>query len=181
MNQFFLYWVDLVAMLLSLTLALVFTIRYKKKAIQPLRAVPLFFLLFGPLVIIVHMGFHNFEILYRALLGSIDGKFTYSFRFYSLMLMGILVLWQSVVFLKQSAGVYVWGTTSKKSLLQTAGIIALITLPTIPLTPIGSLPLMACVINLVASAFVRKRKISASVNRLVAIKRVEGASISTGA
>src|SRR5918993_177021 len=98
MNQFFQYWVDGVAMALSLLLAIVFTIRYKKKALKPLRAVPLFFLLFGPLVIIVHMGFHNFEILYRAVLAGMEGKFTYTFRFYSLMLMGVLVLWLSITF-----------------------------------------------------------------------------------
>lgn len=181
MNQFFLYWVDLAAMVLSLIIALFFTIRYKRSSIKPLRAVPLFFLLFGPLVIIVHMGFHNFEILYRAIQAGIAGTFTYSFRFYSLMLMGMLVLWLSVVFLKQSAGLYVWGSVSRKQLLQTAGIIALVTLPTIPLTPIGSLPLMACIINLTASAFVRKSKVVATVKPLMATERVESASISTGA
>lgn len=181
MNSFFLYWVDLAAMVLSLALALYFTIRYKKKGVQPLRAVPLFFLLFGPLVIIVHMGFHNFEILYRAVQNSMAGNFTYSFRFYSLMLMGVLVLWLSVSFLKQSAGVYVWGTHTKKELLRTASIIALVTLPTIPLTPIGSLPLMACLINLIASAFVRKKGFSTSGSHQIATEKALTASISTGA
>lgn len=92
MNSFFLYWVDLAAMLISVVVALTFTIRYKKNSLQPLRSVPLFFLLFGPLVIIVHMGFHNLEIGYRAVQSSLAGNFHYTFRFYSLMLMGVLVL-----------------------------------------------------------------------------------------
>ena len=179
MNQFFAYWVDGAAMVLSLALAITFTLRYKRKALRPLRALPLFFLLFGPIVIIVHMGFHNFEILYRAVLAGINGKFTYSFRFYSLMLMGILVMWVSITFLRQSIGVYVWGAVAKKSLLKTAGLIALVTLPTIPLTPIGSLPLMACLINLVAASFVMKKKVEAHVKPLLATESTISATIST--
>ena len=117
------------------------------------------------------MGFHNFEILYRAVVAGIEGKFTYSFRFYSLMLMGILVLWLSITFLKQSVRFYVWDNISKKSLLKTAGIIALVTVPTIPFTPIGSLPIMACFINLIASAFVQKSRAMVSSEPQLVLER----------
>lgn len=180
MNQFFMYWVDLAAMVLSFAFAILLTIRYKKKAIRPLRALPLFFLLFGPIVIIVHMGFHNFEILYRAIVAGIENKFTYTFRFYSLMLMGILVMWLSLTFLKQSVGVYILDTVTKKRLLKTAGFIALVTLPTIPFTPIGSLPLMACLINLIAASFVRKKAVMVAKEPLLDFINTISASISTG-
>lgn len=76
---------------------------------------------------------------------------------------------------------YVWGTHTKKQLLQTAGAIALVTLPTIPFTPIGSLPLMACLINLAASAFVRKKEFFGKVSHQLRDERAVRASISTGA
>ena len=179
MSQFFLHWVDLVAMLLSVAGAVIFAFWFKKKAVQPLRVLPLFFLLFGPMVIVVHMGFHNLEIVYNAIRQAVQGKFVYHFRFYSLLLMGVLVLWLSVRLMHQSAQVYVHRTATKKGFNKTIGIIMLVTLPTVPFTPIGSLPAMACIMSVVATCFVRKSAAKQVLSRGLAVEKAAVVPIST--
>ena len=62
MNQFFLYWVDLVALLLSLGLGAFLAFKVVKKSYLPVRPLAAFFLFFGPVTIAVHMCFHLSEI-----------------------------------------------------------------------------------------------------------------------
>lgn len=47
---------------------------------------------------------------------------------------------------------------SSSEVLKAIGMIVLVSLPTIPFTPIGSLPTMACIITLIALPFVKKQK-----------------------
>jgi hypothetical protein len=157
MNQFFLYWVDLFAMVSSIAISIYFLLKIKSKATWPLRSLVLFFVVFGPVVIAVHMSLHIIEISYHAITNAFTGTFKYNFRFYSLQLMGALILYLSIRFLEACRN-YLITNTNKKEVLKTAGWIALISIPTIPLTPIGSLPAMACVISLVASIWVHKKQ-----------------------
>jgi hypothetical protein len=158
MNQFFLHWVDLFAMVLSLTLAIVYTIRLHTKAADRLRPLALFFLLFGPLVIAVHMSMHLFEISYHAVENALTGTFQYNYRFYSLILMGGLIWQLSIHFMRKCVNFYVKQSGSKKEVLKAAGVIALVSVPTIPFTPIGSLPVMACAITLISSIFIKRKR-----------------------
>jgi hypothetical protein len=151
------YWVDLFAIVSSIAISIVFLLKIKTKTIRPIRSYVLFFVVFGPVVIAVHMSMHIIEISYHAITNAFTGTFKYNFRFYSLQLMGALILYLSIRFLGTWHS-YLITNTNKKQVLKIAGWIALISIPTIPLTPIGSLPAMACVISLVASIWVHKKQ-----------------------
>jgi hypothetical protein len=150
------YWVDLFAIVSSIAISIVFLLKIKSKTIRPIRSYVLFFVVFGPVVIAVHMSMHIIEISYHAITNAFTGTFKYNFRFYSLQLMGTLILYLSIRFLGAWHS-YLITNTNKKQVLKIAGWIALISIPTIPLTPIGSLPAMACIISLVASIWVHKK------------------------
>jgi hypothetical protein len=156
------YWVDLFAMVISIAISINFLLKIKSKAIRPLRSLVLFFVVFGPVVIAVHMSLHIIEISYHAITNVFTGTFKYNFRFYSLQLMGALIFYLSIRFLG-AWRYYLKTNTNRKQVLKAAGWIALISIPTIPFTPIGSLPTMACVISLVASIWVHKKQPGYSV------------------
>lgn len=158
MNQFFLYWVDLVALLLSLALSIALTIKAVRKNLLPIRPVAAFFLFFGPAAIVVHMSFHLAEIFYRAGVAAAEGTFAYNFRFYSLQLMGFVLTYLSVTLLREAFAKCSHRHFKNRYLLKTMGLVVLVSAPTIPFTPIGSLPTLACLISLAAFPFVHKRK-----------------------
>ena len=60
MKQFFAHWVDLTALVIPVFIALYYSIRLAKQ--HPVRAVAAFFFMYAPLVILVHMFFHLFNI-----------------------------------------------------------------------------------------------------------------------
>jgi hypothetical protein len=157
MQTFFLYYVDLAALILSFALAIFHTISSTKTSILKIRPVAVFFMLFGPCAIIVHMSAHVIEISYNAIVNMVSGRFVYNFRFYSLMLMGVVVIGCSVYFL-ELVKKYYNSKMSSRRLFKAALAITFLTAPTIPFTPIGSLPAMACIISLSALPFVRKKK-----------------------
>lgn len=159
MNSFFLYWVDLAALLLSMALGITLAIKAVRKNLSPVRgAVAAFFLFFGPAAILVHMAFHLTEIFYHAGVALLEGTFAYSFRFYSLQLMGILLTCLSVTFLRNAFAKCHHRHYKNRNLFKTIGLIVLVSVPTIPFTPIGALPTLACLISLAALPFVHKRK-----------------------
>ncbi len=122
------------------------------------RAVAAFFLLFGPSAIVAHMSFHLLEIGTTAILNGIDGTFTYNFRFYSLILMGVVITYLSFTLLQQGIAKCQSPRFSNRHLLKTMAFIVILSAPTIFFTPIGSLPTLACIISLVALPFVAKKK-----------------------
>ena len=157
MQTFFLVYVDYVALFLSFVLAAFYTISIIRVNPMKIRSVAVFFMLFGPSAILVHMSAHIIEISYHAIINIIAGKFIYNFRFYSLILMAVVVIGCSAHFLKLLKK-YCISKIKSKRLFETALVIVLLTAPTIPFTFIGSLPAMACTISLIALPFVRKKK-----------------------
>ena len=158
MNTFFQHWVDLTAMLLSLAATIFIAFRLARK--NPVRSVAAFFLLFGPLVIGIHMFFHLFNITYNVTERIRVHSFIYDFRLYSLYLMGFLLGYLSLRLLRQ--GIYkcrVLGS-SNTPIYKTMAAICLVSVPTVFFTPIGSLPAMACVISLVALRFLKRKRIA---------------------
>ena len=166
MNKFLLLWADAVAMLLSLIIPLIITIVLKRRMKKQVRAVPVYFLLFGTLAILVHISFHLFEISYHAIDNSLKGTFTYNFRFYSLILMGGTLAYLSSQLLNRCMYKCNHPYTTSKPLYQSMAFIVLVSAPTIALTPIGALPTMGCFISVVALQFVRKWKQQAVVSSI---------------
>ena len=158
MKQFFFNWADPIALLLSFLIPLIIAIRVVKKSKKQARSVAAFFLLFGPSAIVAHMSFHLLEIGITAIINSLDGAFTYNFRFYSLMLMGVVITYLSFVLLKQGIAKCKNARFRNRHLYKTMAFVVLISAPTIYFTPIGSLPTMACIISLIALPFVHKKK-----------------------
>jgi hypothetical protein len=158
MNQFFLYWVDLTALVLSLVSSILLVVKAVKNSSLSVRPIAAFFLFFGPAAIAVHMSFHLLENVYRASIAAAEGTFAYNFRFYSLLLMGVVLSYLSVEFLQKAFVKCQQRHTGSNDIFKTIGKIVLVSAPTIPLTPIGALPTMACIISLAALPFIYKKK-----------------------
>lgn len=156
MNKFFLYYIDMVAVLVSVLVAIVLTVNTVRKSETPLRRLAPFFMFFGPSAILVHLSCHIIEISFHAFENIRAGKFTYNFRFYSLMLMAVALIYCNQLLLSKIKK-FTEGSSSSE-VLKAMGVIVLISLPTVPFTPIGALPTMACIITLVALPFVKRQK-----------------------
>lgn len=158
MNQFFLYWVDLTALLLSLGLGILLAVKAVKKSSYSIRPVAAFFLFFGPAAIVVHMSFHLLENIFRAGIAAKEGLFVYNFRFYSLVLMGVVLAYLSIELLQKALTKCLHRHSGNNNLFKTMAKIVLVSAPTILFTPIGSLPTLACIISLSALPFIYKKK-----------------------
>jgi hypothetical protein len=161
--------IDLLALIASAIVAIFLATTTIRKSIFSLRAIPAFFMFFGPAVIFVHMICHIGDISYNTFQGIKSGNFTYNFRFYSLMLMGVVLIYSSLLLLQQIKKFLVVGAYA--NVLKTMLMIFVVSAPTIPFTPIGSLPVIACIITLVAMPFVRKIKNDVLQSNSLAVPR----------
>ena len=148
---------DLVAMGVSVVLAALLTVAWYKKAAGRVRAVPLFFVLFGPAAVAVHMLMHLVGVGIAASRKMAAGSFQYDFRFYSLLLMAGVLLYVSLRLLQLSRPDYLVAKIYRQQRLAACGWLVLVSAPTIPFTFIGSLPVQAVLIHLVATFFVVKK------------------------
>jgi hypothetical protein len=160
MNTFFQHWVDLTAMVLSLVAAILLAIRLARK--HPVRGVAVFFFLFGPLVIGVHMFFHLSNITYNVTERMQAHSFVYDFRLYSLYLMGLLLGYLGTRLLRQGIHKCQALQSSNTPIYKTMVAISLVSVPTVFFTPIGSLPAMACIISLMALLFLKRKSLAQS-------------------
>ena len=96
----------------------------------------------------------------------LGGSFEYDFRFYALNLMGITLAVLSFAMLRSCVQYFKGNQSARKKWLSACGWIVLVAAPTIPFTFIGSLPVQAVIINVIASFFIRKRKKEVPVLRM---------------
>lgn len=157
MNKFFDQYADLTAVILAFLLPLIFTLAIKRKLRKKVRAVPAWFLFFGPCGILVFIFFHLFENSYRAIASVIAGSFVYNFRFYSLLLMGIVVGCIGYFFLRACWFRCIRDTNNTRKIFQLIMLVAFVTGPLIPITPLSAVPLICCVFNLIGLPFVCRR------------------------
>ena len=160
MNEFFARYVDNVALLLCVLIPMIITFQLKRRAGKKLRAIPLYFFVFGPIGIMTFMFFHLFDNGYHAVEAAIKGVFQYSFRFYSLILFGLLVSYMGVQLFRINYRRCLQENNSYKSFFSQSALIILVTAPLIPLTPIASVPTLCCIISTMAIAFVQRKKAS---------------------
>jgi H+/Cl- antiporter ClcA len=157
MNQFLEKYTDITAFILTLSVPLIITIVLKRRAQKKLRAVPAYFLVFGPCGVLAFIFFHLLENSYRAIENAINGSFQYSFRFYSLILFGLVLAYLGILFLKACFTKCLAEQTNNRSYFYKILLVLLITLPLIPITPIASVPAICCSISVLALPFVRRR------------------------
>ena len=158
MNEYFNKYADLTALSLTLVLPLLFTIYLKRKAQKGIRAVPVYFLLFGPFGILSFIFFHLFENGYRAIEATLNSHFTYSFHFYSLILFGVVVASLGVLYLKTCLDKCLLVSKSNRSYFYKVLLMLLVTVPLIPITPIAAVPTICCSVSILALPFVRKTR-----------------------
>jgi hypothetical protein len=157
MNEFISKYIDLMALAFTIMMPLVITIQLKRKAGKMLRAVPVYFFVFGPSGILAFIFFHLFENIYRAIAAYMTSSFQYNFRFYSLILLGVVVAYLGIQFLIACRSKCLNGKSANKSYFIQILLILFFTLPLIPIIPISAVPLICCVISLSGFAFVRRR------------------------
>lgn len=148
---------DLIAMAASILGAILLAVIFYKRSNGSLRAIPLFFVLFGPMAINVHMALHFVGVGIVASSKMAAGSFTYDFRFYSLLLMGGLLSVLGFQLVKQTRNWLLTGKNNAGQRALTCGWLILVAAPTIPFTFIGSLPVQAVIIYVVAAQFVFKK------------------------
>src|SRR6476646_1172495 len=85
--------IDIIALITSVIVAYIMSIITIRKSSITLRPKVTFFLFFGPAAILVHVGFHIGQINYNAIENIKKGTFTYDFRYYSLMLMAVTIIY----------------------------------------------------------------------------------------
>jgi hypothetical protein len=163
MEEFISKYIDLIALAFTVLMPLVITIQMKRKAGKKLRAVPVYFFVFGPSGILIFMLFHLFENIYKAITAYIAGTFLYNFRFYSLLLLGVVVAYLGIQFLIACRNKCIEGKSANRVYFSHILLILLCTLPLIPIIPISAVPLICCTISLSAFAFVRRRVIQNKV------------------
>ncbi|CAN5357146.1 hypothetical protein BH09BAC4_BH09BAC4_20350 [soil metagenome] len=160
MSTFFLYYIDVTVLALCFVFTLINTVRMVRKATASVRKVPAFFAVFGATSIATFIGAgHLFEISYHALERLIDKTFVYDFRFYSLILMGVVLLSLGVYMIGQIGAWFRGVPGSQRRIIGVALVIVAVSLPTVVFTPIGYAPPLACVITLLAMPFVIKQKV----------------------
>ncbi len=157
MEKFFESYIDITAVITALVIALIFKIIGLRNPNTRIWAVPAFFTLFGPAVVIVFMSAHLSENIYRAINGIINGTFIYDFKYYSLMLLGTLIVVAGVLYLN-AAKEYIAGRSSAKKVLIFIAVIVVLTAPLIPIVTIAAIPSIACGISLLGLPFVHRRR-----------------------
>ena len=148
--------IDIIALIISVIVALIMSVITVRKSSVVLRPIAAFFIFFGPASILVHMGFHIGLISFNAIEKLKKGSFTYDFRYYSLMLMAVAIIYCAGLLLQRLRD-FLEGESFTRVLRAMAMIIA-VSAPTIPLNPIGSLPTIACIITLSTLPFARLKK-----------------------
>lgn len=161
MKTFFAEYIDLVVLVMCFVLTFVNTWRVVRRATVPIRKLPAYWLVFGATSVATFIGVgHLFEISYHAAGRMLAGTFVYDFRFYSLMLMGMVLLFLSVYMLRYIARLLEGVPGSQAGIFRMMAYITLICLPAAFLTSIAMAPVIACGISLLALPFVVRRPAS---------------------
>lgn len=155
--DFLFFYADAFILVITVMATLFYSAKLSKSAVFPVRPVAIFFLLFGPMIIFFNMVGHNGEIGYRAIEKVVNGTFSYNFRFYSLIFMGVVFLLLSGYMIQEIKFWSLGKQEAKGNFIRAAVLMSLLSLPTVFFTPIGSLPTLASIISLTALMFAKKR------------------------
>lgn len=157
MKQFFEQYADLTALVITLLLPIVFTIFIKRRSGRSSRALAVYFLFFGPSGILAFMFFHLAENSYHAATGVINGTFVYNFRFYSLIMFGLVLGSTGSVLLQRCLQKCTGKNSGNRAVFQCMLLVLFINIPLIPIIPLAYVPLILCGISLLALPFARRK------------------------
>ncbi|UFH54293.1 hypothetical protein [Spirosoma sp. KNUC1025] len=161
MLTYYLNHIDQIVLTLCVVFTLVNTARLVRRATVRVRKIPAYFVVFGATSIATFMGGgHLFEISYRAIERAMTGTFVYDYRFYSLILMGMVLLTLSIRMLNEISDWFRGVSGSQRKAFLTALIIVAVSAPTGVFTPIGYVPAIACAISLPFFPFVIRKPIA---------------------
>lgn len=157
MTEFISKYIDLLALTASFLIPVFITIRLKQRADRQLRAIPLYLLMFGPSGILAFIFCHLFENTWRAVAAVISGSFHYDFRFYSLILLGVVVASLGVKLYSACRAKCLHESYPNKQYFVAVLLVLLFTTPLIPIITIALVPLICCGISLAGFPFVRRK------------------------
>jgi hypothetical protein len=157
MDKFLEQYADITALALTFLLPAIFTISIKLKTRRETRAIPVYFLFFGPLGILVFIFFHLFENSYRAIIAAMNGSFVYDFHFYSLILMGLVIAAMGYTFLNSCLHKCFDKDHNSRTIFYCIVLILIVCGAQIPLAQISVVPLICCGITTAALFFVRRK------------------------
>ncbi|GAA4470595.1 hypothetical protein GCM10023189_59500 [Nibrella saemangeumensis] len=170
MQTFFDQYIDLAVLALCFVFTIINMIRMVRQAAVPVRIVPAILLVFGATAIASFLGFgHLFEISFHAVERMITGTFTFDFRFYSLILLGMVLLSLSVRMLRQITGLFQGVPGSQMAIIKTMVLIVVVSAPTGAFSPIGFVPSIACAISLLGLPFALKGGVAAPIEEEIAV------------
>ena len=165
MTQFIYRYIDIIALALTALFPLVGTIQLKRKAGRNLRAVPAYLFLSGPCGSLAFIFFHLFENVYRGIVFAIDGTFQYTFRYYSLILIGVVVGYLGINFLNACRRKCLGQPGANRSYFIQLFLMLLFTVPMIPLISIAAVPLYCCGVSLAGFSFVSRKQVQMPIIR----------------
>lgn len=163
MNKFFNQYADLTALCLTFLLPALFVWAVKRMAGKKVSAIPAWFLFFGPSGVMVFIFFHLFENSYRAIEGLIAGTFVYNFKFYSLILLGLVVGLSGYYFLRTCLEKCLQDQPANRSVFKAILLVVVICAPLIPITPISWAPIFCCGFSLIGLPFTRREPVNAAI------------------
>jgi hypothetical protein len=124
----------------------------RRRAPGPLAAVGAIDLFCG-LVILGLMALHLAAVVGRAVSGQGfggDARFAYDFRFYSLLLLGVVIIIPGLVFALQARSLTEGDAGAWKRALWASGVLLLINVPLVPIQAFALDPALLATINIVA-------------------------------
>ena len=134
---------DVVVLLAIALTTTVWVVRLWRRGVRGLRFAISAWLGFLGLVLIVALAAHCLDILSRLYAGaSADGPvFTYNFRIYSLLLLGVMLIGAGINLLRAALGLSRGMASGRRSALRTLGLVVAIVLPLIPFQAFFAVPL----------------------------------------
>jgi hypothetical protein len=109
------------------------------------------------------MSLHLAENTYRALSEAIAGTFVYNFRFYSLIMLGIVLGGAGTALLNACIQKCFDKNAANSTVLKRMLLVAVISAPLIPIIVLGYVPLILSAISLLAMPFVNRKTTTAPV------------------
>jgi len=144
-----------VALLLSFTITLILSFRWKSKRPKNTRRFFVGLVYWGPVLIMACMACHLAVNAHRAYV-SVRDTGVFNFYLYSLQLFGFVLGYQSFLLLKSCRLFVEDGARYRRKMLQGIGFILLITLPTLAFTIISIIPPAVITISFLASLGVHR-------------------------
>ena len=172
MSKYFNQYADLTALCLTFLLPVLFVWLVKRRVGKKVRAVPAWLLFFGPSGIMVFIFFHLLENSYHAVEGLIADTFVYNFKFYSLILLGLVVGLSGYLFWQSCLKKCLFDQPANRSVFKAILLVVLICAPLIPIIAISWLPIICCGVSLIGLPFTRRRLNNAAIIPMTGKKAV---------